>query len=241
LAARPELRALRLDELADEVTGAYRRGAAWEDTVQLDNTNIDVLRRYDDLVRERVRRMRDGMAEPAALTRELRQAIDQRDDLLRGRRPPSLEPSALLRSGGPRRGAEALERLHVGDAVSRGRDDYVVDAVAEYFDEGKRWRIAKLTPSGADAPAHWLYVGPAAQEVALLEEVSASAQNQGNTAVVDVDSRSGKAEGVLVSYTRVNTGSTLTFEEGWPDGTERAYSGALIDPGELDVWPAFNP
>jgi hypothetical protein len=240
LASRPEMQELRLGELADQLTAAYRRGAAWEDVVQLDDANLDILRRYDDLVRERVRRLRDGAPDVAAVVRELRQAIDQRDDVVRGRMPPTLEPSVLLRSGEPRRGAAALEALRVGDAVSRERDDYVVDAVADYFAEGQRWRLIKLVPTGAETPLQWLYVGPGALEIALLEEAEGSPQSQTDTAVVDVQTRSGKAQGVLVSYVRARDGSDLRLAERWPDGTVHAYSGQIIDADDLDVWPAVN-
>jgi len=240
LAARAELRALHLDELADELTARHRRGAAWEDLVQLDDTNIETLRRYDDLIRERIRRLRDGTPDAASVVRELRQAFDQREDLLRGRRAPTLEPSAMLRSGEPRRGAAALEALRVGDAVSRDQADFVVDAVAEYFDEGQRWKLAKLSPTAAAEPAQWLYVGPGGLDVAVLREVSASNQRHTGTAVVDVESKTGKAESVLVSYAISRSGSELRLDERWPDGTEHAYTGPLVDADELDFWPAFS-
>ena len=241
LASRPELRDLRLGEMADDVAAAFRRGAAWEDAVHLDDSSIDTLGRYDDLVRERVRRLRDGAQDPATVAGELRQAVDQREDLLRGRRPPSMEPSVLMRASEPRRGAAALEQLKLGDAIAHEGVDYVVDALADYFREGERWKLAKLAATSGENAGQWLYVGTAGLELALLSETSPNTDRSGDgTAVVTVESRAGKAEGVLVSYRRARQDSTVTIQEDWPDGTRRAYSGSLIDADDLEVWPTFT-
>jgi hypothetical protein len=206
--------------------------------VQLDDAHVELLGRYDDLVRERVRRLRDGAGDAEAALRELRQAIDQREDLLlRGRTAPTLQPAELMRTDAPRQ--VDLESIGVGDAVSRERTNYVVESVAAYFAEGQSWKLARLAPtSDADTP-RWLYVGPAGVEAALLDELSPPpAEPLPNTAVVDVTSRSGTARGILVTWRRSLQGNQLSLVERWPDNTSHAYSGPLLAPGELEVWPA---
>src|SRR5215831_5806366 len=59
LADDPALPDRELRALADELQDATHGSAAWQALVQLDDSDIDTLRRYDDLVRERVRRLRD--------------------------------------------------------------------------------------------------------------------------------------------------------------------------------------
>src|SRR6185312_10051678 len=140
-----------------------------------DDSDIDTLRRYDDLVRERVRRLRDEPQSGQQWLRELRQAIDQREDLLvRGRAAPGIDPTLLLTSHTPSALASGgVEQISVGDAVSREDTNinYVVENVAAYFAEGQRWRLARLVPTGPGASVAWLYVGPGALELALLDEL----------------------------------------------------------------------
>jgi len=247
LASSPALPGPRLRSLADELQSPSHTSAEWQTTVQLDDSQLELLRRYDDLVRERVRRLRDDPSDAEAALRELRQALDQREDLLMmGRSAPSLDPSLLLRAGGPGQVVVDLEAIGLGDAVSRERTNYLVDSVAAYFAEGQRWKLARLAPTSSE-PAHWLYVGPGGQEAALLDE-QAAAEMPGapsgaaaGTAVVDVTSQAGRAEGVLVSYTRWTDGRRLHLVEQWPDGAHHAYAGSLLRPGDLEVWPSRNP
>jgi hypothetical protein len=236
-----------LRALADELQSPSHTSAEWQTTVQLDDSQLELLRRYDDLVRERVRRLRDGPSDGEVAFRELRQALDQREDLLTiGRSAPSLDPSLLLRAGAPRQAD--LEAIGLGDAVSRERTNYVVDSVAAYFAEGQRWKLARLAPTASE-PAHWLYVGPGGQEAALLDEQAAAdvpgapSGAAAGTAVVDVTSQAGSAKGVLVSYTRWTDtdGRRLHLVEQWPDGAHHAYAGPLLRPGDLEVWPSRNP
>lgn len=241
----PVLPAALLGTLADELQSPSHTTAEWQSSVALDDSQLELLGRYDDLVRERVRRLRDDPTDAQAAVRELSQAIDQREDLLlRGRAAPSLDPSVLLRTDAPRQ--VDLEAIGVGDAVSRDRTDYVVESVASYFAEGQRWKLARLVPSGAEGVPRWLYVGPGGLDVALLDEVSPAeteaaakgGSSTSGTAVVDVTSRSGTARGVLVTYARSRSGAGLSLVEHWPQDVSHAYAGALLRPGDLEVWPS---
>jgi hypothetical protein len=239
--------------LADDIQGSAHRGVAWEEQVQLDESGLQQLSRYDDLVRQRVRQLRDSNPDAPAesAVRELRQAIDQREDLLvLGRRAPALDPAQLLRSSGPSSDAADLEKLSMGDAVSYEAANYVAESVASYFAEGQTWKLVHMAPSGAAAAATWLYIGPGGLDAALLDEVTspdegapgmagASLVEAGSgTAVVDITSGSGIAQGVLVNYRRYRDAQHLALVERWPDGATHAYAGRLLSHGDLQVWPA---
>lgn len=242
LAENPALPARDLRSLADELQDSSHTSVAWQDLVQLDDSGIDTLRRYDDLVRERVRRLRDDPADPQQAVRELRQAVDQREDLLlRGRVAAEVAPSALLTSNAAPAGTPQFERIELGDAVSRDDINYVVENLAAYFAEGQRWKLARLVPTGPNGSVVWLYVGPGGRELALLNEAPAPPRDMpivnSGTAVVDVRDRTHSAEGVLVRYERYRDGSEMGLVEHWPDGSARAYSGSIIKPHDLDFWP----
>jgi hypothetical protein len=247
-AALPE-RELRA--LADELQDATHGTAAWQALVQLDDSDMETLRRYDDLVRERVRRLRDDPRSGQHWLRELRQAVDQREDLLvRGRAAPSVDPSLLLTSSPAPALGGGLEHIGVGDAVSRDTTNYVVENVASYFAEGQRWKLARLVPTGPGATIAWLYVGPGALEVALVDELRSPGDGPisvagsqlpevaSGTAVADVSGGSRTAEGVLVAYRRFRDGAHIAIVERWPDQTTQAYGGSLIRPNDIEVWPA---
>jgi hypothetical protein len=252
LATDPALPDRELTSIADELQDATHGSAAWQALVQLDDSDVDTLRRYDDLVRERVRRLRDEPQSGQQWLRELRRAVDQREDLLvRGRAAPGVDPSLLLTSDQPpalSRGG--VEHISVGDAVSRDDANYVVENVAAYFAEGQRWKLARLVPTGPGAAVVWLYVSPGALEIALLEELGSPGDGPvsvgGNplpevasgTAVADVSGGTRTAQGVLVAYRRYRDTTHLAIVEHWPDQTIRAYGGSLIRPGDLEIWPA---
>jgi hypothetical protein len=251
LANDPALPDAQLRALADELQDATHGSAAWQALVQLDDGDLDTLRRYDDLVRERVRRLRDDPQSGDQWLRELRQAIDQREDLLlRGRAAPSVDPSRLLTSTPTAALNGGLEQIGVGDAVSRDTVNYVVENIAAYFAEGQRWKLARLVPSGPAAPVAWLYVGPAALDIALLDEMPSPGDGPVNvdgtllpqvaagTAVADVTGGSQTAQGVLVAYRRYRDSAHLALVEDWPDQTTRAYGGSLVKASDLEFWPA---
>jgi hypothetical protein len=256
LAERPGLPAADLHSLADELQGSAHRGVAWEETVQLDDAGLARLSRYDDLVRERVRRMRDTPPDeaPRSMIRELRQALDQREDLLlRGRAAPALDAAQLLRADAPRADSAELQQLAVGDAVTHEGTDYIVESLGSYFAEGQTWKLARLVPTGGEIPVNWLYIGPGGLDVALMAELPASAtdappglpgaqlaETGAGTAVVDVSSKAGDARGVLVAYTKYRDPAHLALVEHWPDDVRRAYAGSLVKRDDLQVWPAVR-
>jgi hypothetical protein len=246
LADRPTIGPRAL-ELAREIDTA----SVSADGVQLNDADVETLRRYDDLVWQRVRRLRDEVApeDVSAVLAELQKALDQRTDLLlRGRHPPSIDAAAVLTSDAP---AGDVADLALGWAVSRGQDDYVVEGVASYFADGQTWKLAHLEPTSSTVRPAWLYVGPAATQVALLDALAvppAPADSlvvdgealplvTSGTAVVDVAGGSGTAQGVLVAYRRYQAGARLGLLEDWPDGQVRGYVGRAIGVTELEVWP----
>jgi hypothetical protein len=241
----------RLEDLAEDLERSTHDSAEWYDAVQLEAQDAATLKRYEDLVWDRLRLLREranASAPPAELdqsARDLERAIDQwRDLLVRGRRAPEVAPSELVRSGTPARGIEALRNLSLRDAVTHDGIDYVVEGVATYFAEGQTWKLVHLSPADTGTAARWLYVGPAALEVALLDETAASPdmpQAATGTATVDVSSAAGAARGVLVSFRRFGAGEAVAFTEEWPDGARHTYVGKLIRPTDIDVWPASAP
>jgi uncharacterized protein DUF4178 len=245
LAQRPGLPARRLEEVASDLERSSYDSAEWYDTVQLEDSDMATLKRYEDLVWERIRFLRDRAsdAEVARAVGELEQAVDQRRDLLiRGRRAPAAPPSVLLRAGAPAQGVDALRGLALGDAVtSSDGTDALVEGVATYFAEGQTWKLVHLVPPGGEGQARWLYVGPQGMELALLDEVAAVqglAETQSGTATVDVESRAGSARGVLVQYHRYAGADGFGLTEAWPDGSRHAYAGRSVPAAALEVWPA---
>jgi len=254
VADRPDVPRPRVLQLASAVEGAR----ADSDTVQLDDSEVETLRRYDDLVWQRVRRLRDDAA-PGDVDRvltEVQRALDQRTDLLvRGRHAPEIDAAAVLTSAAPPRDSANVADVSVGWAVSRGQDDYVVEGVASYFDDGQTWKLAHLVPTSNSLRAAWLHVGPAATQIALLDELAVPRERADSlvvegsalplvgsgTAVADVVGGSGKAQGVLVAYRRYQAGPSLALVEDWPDGQARAYAGRTIGSTDLEVWPAEAP
>jgi hypothetical protein len=254
VADRPDVPRARVLQLASAVEGAR----ADSDSVQLDDSEVETLGRYDDLVWQRVRRLRDDAApgDVDAVLMELQRALDQRTDLLlRGRHAPEMAAAAVLTSEARSPDSANVADVAVGWAVSRGQDDYVVEGVASYFADGQTWKLAHLVPtSGAARPA-WLYVGPAATPVALLDELAIPVERSdalvvegdslprvsSGTAVADVVGGSGTAQGVLVAYHRYQAGPRLALVEDWPDGQARAYAGRTIGSTDLELWPAETP
>jgi hypothetical protein len=231
------------------------------DALQLDDTQIDTLRGYDDLIWERVQALRAAPAgELDGRLAELQRSLDARDDLLlRGQASAGVPADELLgggrAAGRPLGGATAdVAGLALGWAISRATDDYVVEALATYFDNGATWRLAHLVPTSTAAAEAWLYVGIGASRLAwlaLAPELSAASSPEAvevrgqslalvesRTAVVDVTSTAGAARGALVSVRRYESGPLVALLERWPEQRERAYAGEAIQPSEIDVWPA---
>ncbi|HEX8968912.1 MAG TPA: DUF4178 domain-containing protein [Chloroflexota bacterium] len=260
LSRQSGLPSAQIDVLADSVKRRVTDEYAWYDAIQLDDARIDLLARYDDLVWEQVRWLRDHPDEsPAAIAQsldQLRQAIDQRTDLLvRGRQAPTVAPSSLMRaaaSGGAPAGLETLAR---GDAITYAGDDYLVEGLATSFADGETWQLAHLAPSGAGGADHWLSVSPGGMEVAWLDalpvsEPGARTISVDNTtlalastaaSLVSVDSGAGSAPGVLVRTWRYRAGDRFGLVEQWPNGTIAAYAGRIIARRDLELWPVARP
>jgi hypothetical protein len=259
LARQPGLPGSRLDDLAADLERSSYDSPEWYDTVQLGGDDVATLKRYEDLVWDRVRSLRDHAAAGASTSdlaprvRELEQALDQRRDLLvRGRRAPSAAPSVLLRAGEPAHGLDAIRNVAVGDAVTASDGtDHLVEGVATYFAEGQTWKLVHLVPSGPSLTDRWLYIGPAGLDLGLLEEVQVPPTSQTlcvdgrdlprlamGTATVDIDSRAGSARGVLVTFARYASDTAMGIVENWPEGARHAYAGTSIKPTDVEVWPA---
>jgi uncharacterized protein DUF4178 len=244
----------RIGALASTAERSVADEAAWYAAVQLTDAQITVLKQYDDLVWERVRWLRAHTNASEQLITEavaqLERAMEERTDLLvRGRQAPSVEPAALLSGSTVSDTAKALEDLAVGDAVSRGGADYVVEAVASSFADGQTWQLVHLVPSGSDSGEHWLEIAPGALEVAWLDAVAPPASVGApqleamplvlsSSAAVTVTTRAGEQSSVLATYWRYRGTSRVGVVQQWPDGGLQAFVGTVIHPRELQVWPS---
>lgn len=254
--------AARLAQVADGLEAPGYDQAAWYEAVKLADQDVAALEQYDTLVSERLRRVsgqvdtlelgeRQDPAEVLRTVQAWERDLDQRTELLRGERAPSVAPSELLRAGEPARGGDAIAALVRGDAVTYEEGDYVVELSVAYFASGRSWKLHRLR--GAEVEERWLYVAPGALSFALLRPVPPAGtetapqvqvdgtayrlEDQG-AAGVTVDSASGVQDGIAVDYRHYEAPSgELYWHERWPDGP-RAYQGAPIKPRLLEVWPA---
>jgi uncharacterized protein DUF4178 len=258
LAAAPGLPAEPLRRLAAQLVLTEHDEIARYEVIQLSDSQVALLKEYDDLVWQRVRWLRDhgGANETAReAVAQLQQAIDQRSDLLlRGRQAASVEPSALLEAS-PRAESTAVEALDVGDAITYEGSDYVVEGLATGFSNGQTWKLAHLVPSGAASHDCWLSVAPGGLNVAWLESLTppplpavSHVVVQGTSlplagsrsAVTRVSSTAGTATGVLVRSWDYRAGSLVGLVEEWADGSVHAYAGRSITPDAVQVWPASH-
>jgi hypothetical protein len=260
LAENPGMPGDDLRRLAAELNRTVQDESAWYDAVHLDDRQIEVLQRYDDLVWEQVRWLGDHRSNDSeslrAATDELRRAIEQRTDLLvRGQAAMAVSPRARLQASQGRSDRLAFERLTQGDAISRDGLDYVVDSLAVGFAEGATWKLAHLAPSGGGAAEQWLSISPDALELAWLDAVAPPAQagtpqlslgaetmtlaDQRSLVVQVFTSERGEGmRGVLVRTWRYRSATHLGVVEQWPDGDLVAYLGHVVTPTELELWPA---
>ena len=250
LAQTPGLPGPELRQVAAAVQRASFDDVAWYDAIQLDDSQVPLLRHYDDLVWERVRWMSDHPFDSSDTLRELQQAIDQRGDLLvRGRTGPAVAPAALLQAAPP----ASLPQLALGDALTVDSIDYLVDAVATLFAEGQISRLHHLVPSGGGGAEHWLFVSPGGLQLALLDALpgihtTGAAQltyrdtalklSSSQSQTVSVQTSELSTPDVLVRVWTYASGSLVARVEQWPDGAIHAYAGELIQPRHIEVWPA---
>ena len=251
----------RLRSVADDLQASGYDQAAWYEAVTLGDEDVEALRRYDDLVSERLRRISrqvDGLElgdrQDATGILQATQAwerdLDQRLELLRGERPPSVDPSDLLAAEEPAGGAGAIEALARGDAVTYDEVDYLVEVTVTYFASGRTWKLHRL---GAEDARRWLYVAPGGLSLAMLEMTEPAAEERARevrlgetiyrlaeegSASITVESASGRQEGLAVDFWHYEApAGELYWHERWPDGP-RAYRGAPIRPRRLEVWPS---
>jgi hypothetical protein len=257
LAAAPGPLADQLTRMAQDLERRDQEEVAWYDSIELGDAQAAVLRQYDDLVWERVRWLRDHPGPAAAALQkavaDLQEALDQRSDLLvRGHQAPTVAPSQLLRASEPAHDTAAILALAVGDAVSHEGVDYLVEGVATAFSNGQTWKLVHLVSATAGSSDRWLYVSPGGLEVALFDK--SAAPRPGATqivvggislpleatrsATVRIASKAGAADGVLVSSWSYRSGATIGLVEQWPDGAIQAYSGSVLNAGDIDIWPA---
>lgn len=258
LANRPALPAARINELAQALERRTYDSPEWYTTVQLSNQDTATLQRYDDLVWQRVRHLKRqadiaSPNVPDGALHDLETALDQRRDLIvRGVRAAIAAPSALMRSGEPSRGTDALLNLKLDDAITYELEDFLIEGVASYFADGRTWKLVHLVPTGPGASEKWLYVGPAGMTIAVLvearggnpraesysfEDAELPRAEQG-TATVDVASKGGSARGVLVTYATYRAEVRFALVENWPDGATPAHAGQITRSTDLEVWPS---
>ncbi|MFN0072472.1 MAG: DUF4178 domain-containing protein [Chloroflexota bacterium] len=251
----------RVRDLVDDVEQVGYDQATWHDAVQLEDGDLDSLRRYDDLLQQGLRRteaqvdaLSDGAegAETALITalQQWDETLAQRQDLLlRGKRAVTAAPGELLQAR-PSRGAGDVTRLKIADAVSVSGDDYLVELSVTYFGGGKTWWLHRVR-SGPNE--RWLHVSPEGLSVTLATTIespgdprsemirykgSACRPTEEGDATATISGPEAQQEGIAVHYWRFAApdGSALTVEH-WPD-EQRAYVGKPVKPGSLEIFHA---
>jgi hypothetical protein len=124
--------------------------------------------------------------------------------------------------------------------------------VTTSFSDGQTWKLAHLTPSGANPAEWWLSISPGGLELAWLEAIPAPEPGakqlvfrqsvlelgDARSSIVRVGTAHSSAPGVLVRSWLYHSSSHRGLVEQWPDGTMRAYAGRPLSASELEVWPA---
>jgi hypothetical protein len=253
--------ASRLRQVAAQLQGGGYDQASWYEAVKLTDADVEALRQYDNLVAGGLRRISDKIdrlelgtaAADMGLLEDVQaweRELDQRLELLRGERPPTVAPGALLAADEPLRSPEAIAKLQRGDAVTYEEDDYLVEVTVTYFSGGRTWHLHRL---GAEENRRWLYVAPGALELAMMEvmtpmsgEQSAEVEIDGTSyrladygsASATVNTSASASERVTVDYRHYRASSgELYWHERWPDRA-RAYRGSIVPARSLEIWPA---
>ena len=128
-----------------------------------------------------------------------------------------MEPAVLLRAGEPRRGAAALEQLKLGDAITHEGIDYVVDALADYFREGERWKLAIGRPRGETRATGCTLASRPRSRRADRSTPDADRASE-ETAVVNVEGRAARPRACWWA-TAANARVDAPHRRSWPDGT----------------------
>lgn len=253
--------ASRLRQVAAQLQGGGYDQASWYEAVKLTDADVEALRQYDNLVAGGLRRISDkvdrlelgkGAADMGLLedVQAWERELDQRLELLRGERPPTVAPGALLAADEPLRSPEAIAKLQRGDAVTYEEDDYLVEVTVTYFSGGRTWHLHRL---GAEENRRWLYVAPGALELAMMEVMTPMSGEQAAEVEIDgtsyrladygsasatVNTSASASERVTVDYRHYRASSgELYWHERWPDRA-RAYRGSIVPARSLEIWPA---
>ncbi len=267
--------AARLRALAQRVAETRRDEAAWYESSPLDAADRPILQRYEDELQAGRDRLADLVAragQPGAAPAELQAAVDrweraygQREALLlRGRRGVTVAPEALLRARTPTRGADALNALALGDAVTVDFEDYLVYGVLSYFAGGRTWHLFILRDGDVE---RWLWGAPGGLTWAVLEPLPAPVPDvaafaagasggapptfpmedvalplvESGSATVDVTTAAGAERGIPVDYWRyAGPDRRIAWVERWPNEV-RAGVGRETYPDSIAVWPHTAP
>lgn len=247
----------RLRDLVDDVEQVGYDQATWHDAVELEDEDLDALRRYDDLLQQGLRRIdaeTDGLPASAdallASVQQWEETLAQRQDLLlRGKRALTAAPGELL-AARPAKRAGDVTALKPSDAVSIAGDDFLVELSVTYFGNGKTWWLHRVRGGPNE---RWLYVGPEGLTLVPAQALevpgdprsemirykgSACRPTDQGEATVTISSLDGTQEGIAVQYWRFACpdGSQLTVEH-WPD-EQRAYVGKPAKSGDIEVFHA---
>ena len=170
----------RLREVMQDVQAPGYDASTWlEQTAsRMDASQLQAVRRYDDLVLEEARRLEGTAAglgrDPQAAQRLeseaalLSQHVREREALLgRAERRSGMAPQEILAAGvAPRRRLSTPLELGLEDAVTYQLDDYVVRGIVTYFAGAREWRTYQLHDGKQE---RWLEVRGNGAEVGWYE------------------------------------------------------------------------
>jgi hypothetical protein len=250
----------RLRDVMQDVQAPGYDASTWlEQTAsRMDASQLQAVRRYDDLVLEETRRLEATGAglgrDPRAAQRLeseaalLAQHVREREALLgRAERGSGMAPQEILAAGAaPRRRLSTPLELSLEDAVTYQLDDYVVRGIVSYFAGDREWRTYQLHDgkqerwlevrgNGADVGWYELQPRSSAEEVEGAEGANETPAEAGS-ATAGIESAAGRRDGVFVEYRRyLRPDGSRRVEERWPDGM-RVLDGRTISRDDLDLW-----
>ena len=256
----------RLRDVMQDVQAPGYDASTWlEQTAsRMDASQLQAVRRYDDLVLEESRRLEATGAglgrDPQAAQRLesettlLAQHVREREALLgRAERGSGMAPQEILAAGAaPRRRLSTPLELGLEDAVTYQLDDYVVRGIISYFAGAREWRTYQLHDGkqerwlevrGNGADVGWFELQPSSPaegadgaEGAEGAEEADGAPAEAGSATAGIESAAGHRDGVFVEYRRyLRPDGSRRVVERWPDGM-RVLDGRTISRDDLDLW-----
>ncbi len=250
----------RLRDVMQDVQAPGYDASTWlEQTAsRMDASQLQAVRRYDELVLEESRRLE---ATGAALGRDpqagqrleseaalLAQHVREREALLgRAERGSGMAPQEILAAGAaPRRRLSTPLELGLEDAVTYRLDDYLVRGIISYFAGAREWRTYQLHDGkqerwlevrGNGADVGWYELQPrSSEEEADGAEGGEGAPAEAGSATAGIESGAGRRDGVFVEYRRyLRPDGSRRVVERWPDGL-RVLTGQTISRDDLDLW-----